>query len=62
MKFKQCPNCDNTGIIPVQIGHNEWEPMQCEFCYCDPESIFNHTSGEEILMKELLKLRTKYEI
>ena len=36
-----CPDCDNTGCIPIQIAEGEWEPMQCEFCYCVEDSLFN---------------------
>lgn len=25
------PYCDGNGIIPVQVGEDEWEPEQCEF-------------------------------
>lgn len=44
-KAKLCLNhnsgCLNDGIIPVQIGEDEWEPQQCAFCYTEPESLFN---------------------
>jgi hypothetical protein len=33
--------CDDTGVTAHQIGEQEWEPEQCEFCYCEPRSLFN---------------------
>jgi len=60
-----CPNCDNSGYIPEQVGDNEWEPYQCEFCYTVPDSIFNTVkelqstitdqSAEILRLRELLK-------
>jgi hypothetical protein len=42
-ELKLCPNlgCNNTGCIPVQISEDDWEPEQCEFCYTEPDSVFN---------------------
>lgn len=30
-----CPNtgCDNNGTVAVQIGENEWEAQQCQYCF-----------------------------
>lgn len=56
-EWENCPNCDNGGAIPRQIiyykegdcnsmgypipdGYDtEWE--QCEWCYTNPNSVFN---------------------
>ena len=38
---QDCPNCNNTGIIPVGSNEDGWEPSQCEFCYTVPYSKFN---------------------
>ena len=35
-----CPDCDNSGVIAVQTGPDEWEPAQCEWCYTYPGSKF----------------------
>jgi len=40
---EHCPNykCNDSGCIPVRNTCNgEWEPEQCEFCYCEPDSFF----------------------
>jgi len=38
-----CPNsgCNDSGCIPIQVGEDDWEPQQCEFCYTTPNSAFN---------------------
>lgn len=28
----KCPACDGSGGIPVQIGEDEWEEEQCQWC------------------------------
>ena len=40
---QECPNtgCDNTGCMAVQTSYDEWEPQQCEWCECHPESAFS---------------------
>ena len=38
---EDCPNCNNDGCIPHQVGEDEWEAQQCEFCYEVPWSRFN---------------------
>jgi hypothetical protein len=42
-ELKLCPNlgCNNTGCFPVQISEDDWELVQCEFCYTEPDSVFN---------------------
>jgi len=37
----QCPDCDNSGTRTVSSYMNPPEPEQCEFCYCEPNSVFN---------------------
>ncbi len=37
-----CPNCDNVGCIANQIGDNDWEQIQCQWCYETPNSRFNY--------------------
>ncbi len=29
----KCPACDGAGSIPHQIGDNEWEAEQCQWCF-----------------------------
>ncbi len=38
-----CPNagCNDSGCIPIQVGEDDLEPQQCEFCYTTPNSVFN---------------------
>ena len=42
LPWSECINagCQNTGAIPHQVGEDDWEPEQCEFCYTQM-SIFN---------------------
>lgn len=28
----ECPNCDGSGGTPVQVGDNDWEQKQCQWC------------------------------
>ena len=39
----QCPNCNNTGGYPIPDGDGDWQEEQCEFCWTEPNSIFNRT-------------------
>lgn len=34
-KLLICPNtgCDHHGTIAVQVGEDEWDPQQCQYCY-----------------------------
>lgn len=47
-----CLNCDNSGVIAVQVKHDEWEPEQCEFCYSEPHSKFNVASDLSALIEQ----------
>lgn len=41
---ESCPNCDNVGwYITNNHSFNPWEAeqMQCEWCYTNPNSVFN---------------------
>lgn len=41
---EQCPNCDNVGWYMISNYSSlpwEAEQVQCEFCYTNPNSIFN---------------------
>lgn len=43
---EKCPNCDDVGWYPagdVYSPHQE----QCEFCYTNPNSIFNKRRNSE---------------
>jgi hypothetical protein len=40
----QCPDCDNVGYYIVQDRFGEPEQVQCQFCYTEPNSIFNMTT------------------
>jgi DNA repair exonuclease SbcCD ATPase subunit len=49
-ELKPCPNCGNVGWYAVQrpnrnTGDAEWEQEQCEFCYTEPNSVFNVISS-----------------
>lgn len=52
-KGEQCPNCDNVGwYIDSNCSSFPWEAeqVQCEFCYTNPNSIFNlmpHSSNSK---------------
>ncbi len=40
----QCPNCDNVGWYAVSNCSSlpwEAEQVQCEWCYTNPNSVFN---------------------
>jgi len=37
----KCPDCDNTGRYGRQGAEDEWEQVQCEFCWTNPNSVFN---------------------
>jgi len=51
---EKCPNCDDTGCYPEVAARDrdgqvvELQPVQCEFCYCNPNSVFNVTRKQEI--------------
>ena len=40
---ENCPNsyCGNSGGYPVPDGHGDWQEEQCEFCWTNPNSVFN---------------------
>jgi hypothetical protein len=43
---KNCPNCDNSGtIVHGYSGDSTADLEQCQFCYCEPLSIFNINTG-----------------
>lgn len=35
------PNCSDSGGYPEQIDDDEFEQVQCEFCWTNPNSFFN---------------------
>jgi hypothetical protein len=45
----KCPNtgCNDTGCIDRQVGDDDWEQEQCEFCWCVDDSIFNRGLAKE---------------
>lgn len=52
--LEDCPSCDNVGWYGVSDWYTgELEQEQCEFCYTNPNSIFNHLEKVRKL-KELL--------
>ena len=44
----QCPNtdCNNQGWYPQQVGDDEFEQVQCEFCCVVDDSIFNREKND----------------
>lgn len=62
---EQCPNCNNEGFTTEteirDIGYFEEDlqerqiQAQCEFCYCNENSIFNHNKMINRLKGEHLK-------
>jgi len=42
----KCPNCDDVGWYPNQISDDDWEQVQCEFCYTIKDSVFNRTQNK----------------
>lgn len=51
--YKNCPNCTNIGFN-VYPNHYTGEPEQeqCQFCYEDPDSIFNYIQRIEKQLAE----------
>ena len=42
MDYKNCPNCPNQGwYVHPNNYTGEPEQVQCEFCECEPNSVFN---------------------
>lgn len=62
---EQCPNCDNEGftveIMEENVGYggdfyqDVPTQIQCEFCYCNDNSIFNYNKMIERLKGEHLQ-------
>ena len=44
----ECPNegCENQGWY-AQIMDGDWEQEQCEFCNCEPNSVYNRNLEKE---------------
>jgi len=40
-ELKVCPNCNNVGWYVVADENGEPEQVQCQFCYTEPNSVFN---------------------
>jgi hypothetical protein len=40
-ELKACPNCNNVGYYVVEDINGEAEQVQCQFCYTEPNSVFN---------------------
>lgn len=38
--LEDCPNCPNQGWYPVKNSNNEWEQVQCEWCWTNAKSRF----------------------
>jgi hypothetical protein len=54
-ELKACPNCNNVGYYVVEDINGEAEQVQCQFCYTEPNSVFNAVNAlnEQIrLLKE----------
>ena len=53
--MKNCPNfgCGNTGSYMVQLSEDEVGQEQCQFCYCEPDSIFNVMANLRQLISDL---------
>lgn len=53
-EIKTCPvsGCNNQGWYPNQISEDEWEQVQCEFCYTEPNSVFNIISRLEATIEQ----------
>lgn len=47
LKVAQCPECDNSGGIPRQVGDHEWEWKLCRFCYERDGLLTNRTTDKE---------------
>jgi predicted RNase H-like nuclease (RuvC/YqgF family) len=39
--MKSCPNCENIGWYIITNSRGEPEQEKCEFCYTEPDSVFN---------------------
>ena len=55
LKPCQNPYCGNDGYYPEQVSEDEWEQVQCEFCYTEPNSVFNVVSALNTRIAELEK-------
>jgi len=33
LTIAECPHCDGSGVIANQVGDQEWEPEQCQWCF-----------------------------
>ena len=45
---ENCTECeDNQGWYPMQVGESEYEQVQCEWCYTNPNSIFNLRNNKD---------------
>lgn len=43
-----CPNCPDQGWwVDYNTYAGEPEQVQCEFCYCEPNSKFLHEQGDK---------------
>jgi hypothetical protein len=40
-ELKACPNCNNVGWYVMADTNGEPEQVQCQFCYTEPNSVFN---------------------
>ena len=52
--MKSCPDCNNDGFYIVPDKDGEPEQVQCQFCYTEPDSVFNVV---EKLRSDLARLR-----
>jgi len=51
---ESCPDCPDQGWYGIFRGHGNDEQVQCEFCWSNPNSVFN-------LMMELDEIQSKLQ-
>jgi hypothetical protein len=51
----RCPNCLDVGWYMVADSDCEPTPVQCEFCYTEPDSVFNRTRTDVPRLTEALR-------
>lgn len=57
IKGEECPYCENVGLyISCNCSSLPWESeqVQCEFCYTNPNSIFNLSRNASVATGTIL--------
>ena len=60
LELKACPNCNNVGWHIIADINGEPELALCQFCYEEPNSIFNVANALNEQIKEQAELIEKF--